>query len=176
MQSTLQANRPSVVGHSARIQELLAAKAASRSEPNRVLAFVQPSIVFLNGMGHVEIKWSPANAERVKALIEKKMAEGVRFFIIKSKMFGLIKNTTLITSIDQVQDGVAIDEEDLSRLGVTAQQIRVHDPELSALAESGVIRFERRDEKDRVEQIGIAKTVQEVLTNRTVAAPRLVGG
>lgn len=48
------------------------------------------TITFLNMTGDITIEWDAENAELVKAMVAKKMAEGYSFFVTKPRLLGLL--------------------------------------------------------------------------------------
>lgn len=74
-----------------------------------------------NSMGDLEMTWEPKNDEKVRALIEKKMREGVTFFVMKPVIGDVLHMRRKLKKVG-----------DLKGLNVT-----VKDPDIEALLSSG---------------------------------------
>ena len=75
---------------------------------------------FLNQRGDVTIAWTEDQDETMRAIIEKKMGEGVVFFIIQPRLGGIIapKKKRIKTMRDLKKDdrAVAVDDEDFAKV------------------------------------------------------------
>jgi hypothetical protein len=81
------------------------------------------SMRFTGSIGHAEIVWDAKDNDKIRAFVQKKMDEGVRFFMIKTTS-GLFKSKRL---------------KDLDKL--ERRRINVHDADLDTLAQDGAIRL-----------------------------------
>lgn len=76
------------------------------------------ALTLLNEAGDVTIVWDEADDEKMIAIIEKKLAEGVVFFLIEPRLGGLMppKKTALRQADDALrQRAVSIHDEDVAR-------------------------------------------------------------
>lgn len=77
----------------------------------------QRSLTLLNNSGDVTILWDEAQDEAIEAIIAKKMAEGVTFFIVEPVAGGLAapKKTALTEPAQAMKNrALAIDDADLA--------------------------------------------------------------
>lgn len=115
---------------------------------------IQRSLTLLNGTGHIEVSWEPENDEAMRLVIEKKMKEGVRFFIMKKPVFGIPRRAKL-KSVNELE----------------TRTINFDDPDLEQMFAAGKITVARAQGNDSSDEAPtVAKTAQEVVT-----APRAVG-
>jgi hypothetical protein len=72
----------------------------------------------LNEQGDITIVWEKADDETMQEVIEKKMAEGVSFFIIEPRMGGLQapRKTELANAVDAMrQRALTVKDEDFAK-------------------------------------------------------------
>ena len=75
------------------------------------------SIILLNEMGDVEVAWASSVDDRMRTMIEKKMKEGVRFFILKPMAGGALYRKSKLRSIRDLKEmRVKIGDEDFEKL------------------------------------------------------------
>lgn len=118
------------------------------------------SMTLLNDMGDIEVTWDSQNDDAMRELIEKKMKEGVRFFILKPFPGGfLFRKTAMKTMAD-----------------LTENRVKVGDKDVEKLFEAGKVQVVRSDTGATLETVGVAKTAAEAATKRTVGIKPLQGG
>jgi hypothetical protein len=79
---------------------------------------ISRSLTMLNEMGDVTLVWSEEEDNQMSAIIEKKMAEGVTFFIVEKRGFGLLppKKTKLHYPDEAMKHrALAIPDEDFAK-------------------------------------------------------------
>ncbi len=75
----------------------------------------------LNGSGDSSITWTEENDEVMEKVIAKKMAEGVSFFIVKPRLFGVIPTgRKKASSVDEAMRGRALSVRDADFAAVIA--------------------------------------------------------
>lgn len=115
-------------------------------------------LIIAGRMGDLEISWDPEKDSQVRDLIAKKMAEGMRFFILKPVFGGrLAVRSAIKAPADLKANVVRITDGDVKRLFMAG--------DLNLFRTHGEI------EGDRV-----ARTADEAVQNRTVGVPALQGG
>jgi hypothetical protein len=125
-------------------------------------------IVFLGPIGDLEITWEPDNDEKMKEFITRKMAEGVRFFIMKVGNF-----KSELTYADKIRDRkVRVGDSDVEKV---LSRSRIDDPELKQMVAEGNVTPLRR-ETTNYETVSVAKTPEEVIGHPVVATRPLRGG
>jgi len=116
-------------------------------------------LILLNASGDLEITWEPENDEKMRGIIQKKMQEGVRFFIMKPLIGNFLPVRSKITNISQLKDA----------------KVTVRDADIESMFKAGDVSMYRNNGAS-VETIGVAKTVDQVISNRTIGVPALQGG
>lgn len=77
------------------------------------------STTLLNGSGDSSIAWTKTSDAEVEAMITKKMAEGITFFIVKPRIFGIFPaGKTKAKSVAEAMKGRALSvrDEDFAKL------------------------------------------------------------
>lgn len=115
------------------------------------------SLVLLNEMGDVEISWDSDQDEAMRAVIEKKMAEGVKFFQVTTK--GIFARRKRLKNLD-----------DLQRC-----RIQVADGDIEKLFMQGKVEFHRRETGEDMHITRIVDPALAAQTN-TVATRQFQGG
>jgi hypothetical protein len=122
-------------------------------------------------MGDLEISWEPHNDEKVRLIIEKKMREGVRFFILKPVIGDVLHMRKKLNKISDLK----------------AHNIKIKDEDIQSLFSSGDAAF-FRNPQGQEDQIAIASvkgpdgkldhvaSSQLAVKNRTVGVRPLGGG
>jgi len=125
-----------------------------------------------NSMGDLEMTWEPKNDEKVRALIEKKMREGVTFFVMKPIVGDVLHMRRKLKKVG-----------DLKGLNVT-----VKDPDIEALLSSGdaslfrngADAMENKPEvirvRDSAGKLDHAAASKKAVKQRTVGVAALQGG
>lgn len=120
------------------------------------------SLTMLNGTGHIEVSWESSNDEEMRAIIEKKMKEGVRFFVMKTPVFGVARRVKLKSLGELEQRAINFDDPDLERMFVAGK--------------IGVTKAQQGDALQGAEP-ALAKTPAQVVASpRSVAVRPLQGG
>lgn len=130
-----------------------------------------PSITWLNMSGDVTITWDASNIDSVRALVEKKMAEGYSFFIIKPRMLKLLGNKKVaLRNTRDLEGATGLVVPD----SVMASMVEaLGDPDVTwTVAQGGA----RLASAPRGETARRATSAAEVLANQSVAVRRVVGG
>lgn len=136
-----------------------------------------PFIVFLNQTGDVAIEWDDANEEAILALIEEKMKQGIRFFILKPVLGGLLgskkKQATSIKQIRKAGNVLIEDQDAATMLG----KMNLDDRELEKVVESGAAQLVRgQTSRMDLTTTHQAKSAKEVLKSQSLAVRPLAGG
>lgn len=120
----------------------------------------QRSMTLLNEHGDIEIAWDSQHDDAMREIIAKKMAEGVRFFIIKP-LFG----STIFMRKAQMK----------TLADLNSNRVSIKDDALAAMFSAGKIAVFRSGET-AIDTQGVAKTPDDVINNKTVGVRALQGG
>lgn len=77
------------------------------------------TLTFLNMSGHSTLTWSKKNDDLMRALIEKKLAAGFAFWILKPRVGGLLgERRVRVRNIDEAMDArkLSMDDEDFAKI------------------------------------------------------------
>lgn len=118
------------------------------------------SMVLLNGTGDIEVTWDSTNDDVMRELIDKKMKEGVRFFILKPFPGGFLYRKTAMKTMDDLKEN----------------KVKVGDKDVEKLFEAGKVQVIRNTSGATLETQGVAKTAAEAASKRTVGIKPLQGG
>lgn len=122
------------------------------------------SLTLFDSSGDTTIAWDEERDEEIRAVIEKKMAEGIRFFIVKPRLGGLIKPVKeQITKVSDIENNaVSISDDDFIRL--------------MSSNSTGIVPVDSRKETTEIEVVRAAQTSTEVSTNHSIGVRRISGG
>lgn len=118
------------------------------------------SMTLLNEMGDVEVTWDSKNDDAMREVIDKKMKEGVRFFILKPFPGGFLYRKTALKTMDQLKEN----------------RVKIGDNDVEKLFEAGKVEVVRTQSGASLETVGVAKTAKEAASKRTVGVKPLQGG
>jgi hypothetical protein len=119
------------------------------------------SMTLLGQDGDLELTWDAESDSKVLPMIEKKMKEGYRFFILKPVLGDLIHVRRKLVNIDEIK----------------TRNIKIKDHDIEALFTNGdVSLFRTQSTGKTIETAGIASTPAQVVQNRTVGTKALQGG
>lgn len=118
------------------------------------------SLILLNSMGDIEVVWESANDDRMREVIAKKMSEGIRFFIVKPMLGGVMRRRTKLTKMDQLNQS----------------RINVHDDDINKLFSEGVVAVERRDGKSGLDIVSRVTDAAVAAASTTVGMRQFAGG
>ncbi|HAT61337.1 MAG TPA: hypothetical protein DCS83_02145 [Prevotella sp.] len=124
---------------------------------------INRSLSLLDSSGDTTITWDEDRDDDIRAVIEKKMAEGVRFFIVKPRFGGLGKSKTQITSVDEIQNNT-VSIEDADFIG------------LMSSSPKGIAAIPSNRDQTEIVVVKAAKTASEVAVSHSVGIKPLVGG
>lgn len=118
-------------------------------------------LIMLDETGHSEFSWTKDTDDVMIDFIQKKMKQGVRFFILEPRRILPDK----VKEIDSVLD-----------IG-SNRRVSVSDSDMQSIINDGhPVSTKIRDDSSTLNAIGLAKTAAEVLNNRTVAMKPARGG
>lgn len=131
------------------------------------------SMTLLNEMGDIEITWESENDEKVRAIIEKKMREGVRFFILKPVLGDLLHMRRKLTKITDLKaNNVKIKDADIETLfSVGDVNLFRSSVPSGSLETSGVASVKGKDGNP-----DYYESSKKAVANRTVGVKALQGG
>lgn len=118
------------------------------------------SMTLLNEMGDVEVTWDSQNDDAMREVIEKKMKEGVRFFILKPFAGNFLYRKTALKTVADLKEN----------------RVKIGDSDVEKLFEAGKVQVIRTDTGAALETIAVAKTATEASKKRTVGVRPLQGG
>ena len=136
-----------------------------------------PAMTLLNSTGDVTVSWDEKDEASVMALVEKKMAQGYAFFVLKPRRFGLPGSSKQkVKSLDAVRKAGHVVVPDELVQEMFKQQLG--DKDLEAVVEAGKARVVSAGQggNSTFESVRRAKTATEVVRNQTVAVRQVVGG
>lgn len=122
------------------------------------------TMILLNDLGHVEIAWTSESDEAMRAVIEKKMAEGVKFFIMKP-----ILPSILGDRLHRQKRLKTMDE-------LVQQRITVKDKDVEDLFATGKVSLYRRDSGGTVETGARVTSAAEAARSSVVGVRQFQGG
>lgn len=115
----------------------------------------------LNETGDTTITWTEESDDQMRAIIEKKMAAGVTFFIIEPRFFGTLPpKKTRVASADGA---------------FRHRALSIPDEELSRFVESGAGALVKTPDSP-VQSIRKAKSATDVASGHSVGVRQMVGG
>lgn len=118
------------------------------------------TLTMLNELGDVEIAWDSDQDDAMRDIIARKMAEGVKFFIVKPMIGGWLHRRVRMNSIhDLDKNRISIKDEDIEKMFV-----------------AGNIALFRRDSGERIDTERLARTPEEAASTSTVAVRQFQGG
>jgi len=109
-------------------------------------------------MGDIEISWDPEHDEKMRAVIQKKMEHGVKFFRIKDYI--ILKKRVYISSPSELK----------------ANKISVADEDIEKLFLDGSIRFTRRTDSINGYKVERVTDPAVAAKSNTVAVRQYKGG
>lgn len=144
----------------------------------------------LNLTGDVTISWDDNNNEDVKKWIESKLEEGCTFFIVEKKL-GFIPMKKKVSNVSSLPNNgeVKISDEDAKQFFVpqkpkmakklpsnSGNTLKLGDFGAEQLVNKGAAKPLPKEESVSHKVKKVAKTAQEIMTNDTMCARRMVGG
>lgn len=117
--------------------------------------------ILLNEHGDTVIRWDESNDEKMREVIEKKLREGMTFFIIEPIFFDVFKRKKKTKDIDEIME---------------RREIQLKDEDFNSLIFNNVVETVQRDSPREIVTKGIASTVDQVINNTTVAVTQRKGG
>lgn len=133
-----------------------------------------PSITFLNMSGDVTISWEKEDEAAILAMIEQKMKENYRFFVLKAPLFPFFpKHKVELTNIEQARKAgkIVVPDELVNNLAV-----KLGDTLIEATVSQGKARVISRSKVTKADTAHLASSAQEVLRSNSVAVRALSGG
>ena len=133
-------------------------------------------IVFLNMTGDITITFDEQNAEKIKALVRKKMAEGYQFFTMRKLFVDAIqiKRKIGVKGVDSITS-LIIDDDTFERLVKDLNDKDV--AELVRAGDASLSKIRRKPGESKSFTAGkIAKTAEEVVAAKSAMAVRKVVG
>jgi hypothetical protein len=124
------------------------------------------TLIILSEMGDIELNWDSKHDDEIKTLIEKKMAAGMIFFVIKP-VLGFIPMKKKLTA--NWSDG-QVNPDDLK-----TRRISVKDEHIEELFSAGKLKLSRSEET-KFETVRKAKDAADVVANRCMGTRALAGG
>lgn len=142
-------------------------------------------MILASGMGDVELTWDSQNDEPMRALIEKKMREGVTFFVMKPLLGDHVSVRRRLKDVKDLKtNSVKVKDADVIDLAV-----KVKDADIEAAVTAGHARLWRsnvqidtkapmeavrvRDAAGKLDHVAASK---KAVKKRTVGVPALQGG
>lgn len=114
------------------------------------------SMTLLNEMGDLTITWEDDKDDEMAIIIQKKLDQGVRFFIVEP----FTKNQVEVKKLEDIK----------------GRQISVPDEDVEKLFTEGKVGIVKRITGSVMNTLGLATTAQQVASNHTVGVRQLRGG
>lgn len=119
------------------------------------------ALTMLNDAGDETIVWTEESDGTMREVIEKKMAEGVAFFIIEPRAFGLLPPIRRpVETIDEAME---------------ARAISMRDEDFRALILGGSAQVTKTPAK-KINTVRRAETADDVVKNQSVGVKPMKGG
>ena len=134
------------------------------------------SITFLNMSGDITVTWDPKNAEKIKALIKKKMAEGYSFFTTKATASIFSPKPTIrkvsAKNVDEVEN-LFIDDKTFEKM-----VSEIADEDVAQAVRGNEVKVDRKKSirQRQMDTVKRLKDPDEVIKEKTVAVKPIVGG
>lgn len=129
-------------------------------------------MTILNEMGDLELSWEPKNDEKVRAIIEKKMREGVRFFILKPVVGDVLHMRRKLTKVTDLKGhNVKVNDADVEALFANGTAEFFRDPDAKFDDQMQVASV--RDADGKLDHAAASKVA---VKHRTVGVRALAGG
>lgn len=141
--------------------------------PVQADATVQSTITFLNKTGDVTITFDAQNAEAIKELVRKKIAQGYSFFTMRKLLIDSIQVKRKIRpkNVDSITS-VIIDDATFEKLVND-----LDDKDIAEVLLAGSAQMAKLKGKKVFDAIKVAKTPEEVVESEgTLAFRKVVGG
>ena len=134
--------------------------------------------------GDTTFTWSQEDDAAIREMVQKKMDEGFVFMIVEpasifGRMVGKKDKRVRVKNIDQVQPGKPLviptgtEKAILSKVTTSSKELNeVLDKKKAAIVGPS----DKRGGKTDIVAVKTAKSVDEVVSNHTVAVPKFVGG
>lgn len=134
----------------------------------------QPSVTFLNMSGDSTLTWDKSNEDVMLALIEKKMAEGYTFFILKPRAGGLLGNSKKpLTDISQARKAGSVTVPDALARNIA---LKLGDKDVNAVVEAGHASILSTAKNATMDTVRRAHSAVEAIAHQTVATRPIAGG
>lgn len=119
------------------------------------------ALTMMNDHGDTTLVWTEEQDNEIIPIIEKKMKEGIAFFIIEPRMFGLLppKKTELKKAKDALKH----------------RALAIGDGDFSAMIEAGNVSAVKTP-SEQVQTVRRAKDAKDVAKNQSVGVRQLKGG
>lgn len=133
-----------------------------------------PSITFLNWSGDVTITWDDQNKAAILKLVEEKLKQNYRFFILKPRMLSFLgdKKVKLTNAQDLLNaKGLVVPDATAAEFLKSVRDSDVAD----ALAQGDVLPAKAPKTAEYVAQ-RLATSAQDVLSHQTMAVQPITGG
>lgn len=128
-------------------------------------------MILLNGSGDVEFTWDAKNDEKVRAIIEQKMKEGVNFFILKPLIGDVLHRRVKLKKMSELKThNIKIKDGDIEAMFVAG--------EVGLVRSGGDVDMQggKISVKDKDGKPDHAAASRVAVRNRTVGVPALQGG
>lgn len=133
----------------------------------------QNAITFLNMTGDITVTWDDQNAEKIKALIRKKMEEGYVFFTMRKVVIEAIqiRRKVGLRGLDTLKS-VIIDDATFEKMIEG-----MDDSDVAGLVKSGAGQLaKRKGSKATLEAVKKVTTPEEVVKSKQAVAVRPIRG
>lgn len=135
----------------------------------------RPALTLLNSSGDVTVTWDDADEAGILALVEKKMKEGYRFFILKPRKVLPGDKKIRAESVEEVKNAGHVVIPDKLMKEVFKSQLGDTDVEQAVAA--GHARLATPESKGgTVDSVRRAKSAQDVVKNQSMAVRPVMGG
>lgn len=114
------------------------------------------SLTLLNEMGDMTLTWEEDKDEYMAEIIQKKLDQGVRFFIIEP----FTKNQIEVKKLSDIK----------------GRTLSIPDADIEKLLTDGKVGLIKRLVSSAIDTIRPATTVKEVVKNHTIGVKQMVGG
>lgn len=119
------------------------------------------SLILLNENGDTTISWDETNDDKMIALIEKKIKEGMTFFIVEPRIMGMFPMKKKLVSADD---------------SLKQRMVIVTDADFNDILLNGTADAYKREDNSPITVTGVLKTAKEAVNKHLVGVTQRVGG
>ena len=138
----------------------------------------RPSLTFMNFSGDITVTWEESQHEMMKKLIEKKIAEGYTFFILKNRtskiMNKLVGKKTV--KLEKPEDLDGAESLTIPTGAVKDFVAALDDPSVAEAILKGTAKLSKPAKREKTGKAVASKDAEEIARSKAVVARPVTGG